>query len=126
MPVRLNHTIVWSHDKDASAAFFTEVLGLPPATTFGPFRVVQVDNDVSLDFSDTDQPVSPQHYAFLVGDAEFDEILGRIQDRELTYWADPGRTRAGQVNTNDGGRGVYWEAPDGHLLEIITVPYGGG
>lgn len=126
MPVRLNHTIVWSHDKDASAAFFTEVLGLPPATTFGPFRVVQVDNDVSLDFSDTDQPVSPQHYAFLVGDAEFDEILGRIQDRELTYWADPGRTRPGQVNTNDGGRGVYWEAPDGHLLEIITVPYGGG
>lgn len=126
MPVLLNHTIVWSHDKDASAAFFTEVLGLPAATTFGPFRVVQVDNDVSLDFSDTDEPVSPQHYAFLVGDTEFDEILGRIQDRELTYWADPGRTRPGRVNTNDGGRGLYWEAPDGHLLEIITVPYGGG
>lgn len=123
--MQLNHTIVWSRDKDGSAAFFAEMLGLAPPTTYGPFRVVQVDNDVSLDFSDTSEPVSPQHYAFLVGDTEFDEILGRIRARDLTYWADPGRTRPGQVNANDGGRGLYWEAPDGHLLEIITVPYGG-
>lgn len=125
MPVHLNHTIVWSRDKDASAAFLADMLGLPAPTTFGPFRVVQVDNDVSLDFSDTSKPVSPQHYAFRVGDTEFDEIFARIRDRELTYWADPGRSRPGEVNTHDGGRGLYWEDPSGHLLEIITVPYGG-
>lgn len=123
--MQLNHTIVWSRDKDRSAAFLAEMLGLAAPTRFGPFRVVQVDNDVSLDFSDTDEPVAPQHYAFLVGDTEFDQIFGRIRERGLTYWADPGRSRPGQVNTRDGGRGLYWEAPDGHLLEIITVPYGG-
>ena len=67
----------------------------------------------------------PQHYAFLVGETEFDVIFGRIQRRGLTFWADPGRSRPGEINTNDGGRGCYWEEPSGHLLEIITRPYGG-
>jgi hypothetical protein len=87
---------------------------------------VQVDNDVSLDFADGRGPVTPQHYAFLVGEPEFDEIFGRIRDRGLPYWADPGRRRPGEYNTNDGGRGVYWEDPSGHFLEIITRPYGSG
>jgi hypothetical protein len=70
--------------------------------------------------------VRPQHYAFLVGESEWDEIFGRIRDRGLTYWADSGQSRAGEFNTNDGGRGVYWEDPSGHFLEIITRPYGSG
>jgi hypothetical protein len=86
---------------------------------------VQVDNDVSLDFIDVEE-LHPQHYAFLVGEAEFDEILGRIRDRGLTFWADPFQRRAGEWNTDDGGRGLYWEEPSGHLLEIITRPYGSG
>ena len=81
---------------------------------------------MSLDFSDTDQPITPQHYAFLVTEPEFDEIFGRIQDRGLDYWADPGRNHPGQINRRDGGRGVYWLDPDGHVLEILTRPYGSG
>jgi catechol 2,3-dioxygenase-like lactoylglutathione lyase family enzyme len=125
MPIQLNHTIVRARDKQESAAFLTDILGLPPPTTYGPFLVVQVDNEVSLDFADDHGPVHPQHYAFLVDESDFDDIFGRIKERGLTYWADPFRRRPGEFNTNDGGRGVYWEDPNGHMLEIITRPYGG-
>jgi catechol 2,3-dioxygenase-like lactoylglutathione lyase family enzyme len=126
MAVQLNHTIVRTRDKHASATFLAEVLGVPSPTPFGPFLVVGVANGVSLDFMDVDEPVAPQHYAFLVTEEEWDAIFGRIRARGLDHWADPGQTRPGEFNTNDGGRGVYWEDPDGHLLEIITRPYGGG
>ena len=126
MAVQLNHTIVYVHDKRKSATFLAEILGLDEPTPYGPFLVVQVDNDVSLDFADDDGPVRPQHYAFLVSDSDFDQIFGRILARGLPYWADPGRQRPGETNTNDGGRGVYWEEPSGHFLEIITRPYGSG
>jgi catechol 2,3-dioxygenase-like lactoylglutathione lyase family enzyme len=126
MAVQLNHTIVHAKDKYESARFFAEILGLDPPTTFGPFAVVQTANGVSLDFADDHGPVRPQHYAFLVSESEWDEIFERIRERGLTYWADPGRKRPGEFNTNDGGRGVYWEDPNGHFLEIITRPYGSG
>jgi catechol 2,3-dioxygenase-like lactoylglutathione lyase family enzyme len=125
MSIELNHTIVHASDRDATATFLTEVLGLPEALEYGPFRVVQVANGVSLDVMQDSGSFQPQHYAFLVGEEEFDAILGRIEDRRLTYWADPHHQQAGRINHNDGGRGVYWEDPDGHNLEIITVPYGG-
>ena len=86
--------------------------------------MVQVANDVSLDFREGGE-IHPQHYAFLVAEEEFDQIHRRILDRGISYWADPGRSRAQQINTNDGGRGLYWLDPDGHILEILTVPYGG-
>jgi len=124
MPVELNHTIVACHDKEASARFLADVLGLRAPTRFGPFAVVEVANGVSLDFLEGDE-VHPQHYAFLVTEAEFDDIHGRILERGLPYWADPGLLQAQQVNTKDGGRGLYWQDPDGHVLEILTVPYGG-
>jgi catechol 2,3-dioxygenase-like lactoylglutathione lyase family enzyme len=126
MPAQLNHTIVRVHDKAKSAAFLTEILGLPEPTRYGPFAVVELDNGVSLDFADDHGEVSPQHYAFLVTEAEFDAILDRIRARNLPYWADPMRRRRDTINTNDGGRGVYWADPDGHYLEIITRPYGSG
>ena len=124
MPVQLNHTIVHARDKRESAIFLAEMLDVARPTPYGPFLVVQVDNEVSLDFVDDPGPVHPQHYAFLVGEAEFDQIFGRIRERGLAHWADPGRRRPGEFNTNDGGRGVYWEDPSGHFLEIITRPYG--
>ena len=126
MAVELNHTIVTCTDKEASSRFLVEILGLPEPTTFGPFVVVQVANGVSLDYADDHGPVHPQHYAFMVADDEFDQIHARIVERGLTYWADPSHRSEGEINTNDGGRGLYWEDPDGHNLEIITVPYGGG
>ena len=130
MTIQLNHTIVSARDKDESATFLAEILGVNPPTAFGPFLVVQVDNGVSLDFSDDygrddDGGVIPQHYAFLVGESEFDDIFGRIRERGLSYWADPAQQRPSEINTNDGGRGIYWEDPSGHILEIITRPYGG-
>ena len=124
MPAQLNHTIVAAHDAHASATFLAEVLGLPAPTTFGHFQVVEAANGVSLDFMDSGDSFETQHYAFLVGEDEFDEIFGRIRARRLTYWADPGRRHAGEINTHFGGRGVYFPDPDDHLLEIITRPYG--
>ena len=126
MTVQLNHTIVWCRDKRSSAAFLTEVLGLPKPSRFGPFLVVELANGVSLDFHDTDGEIASQHYAFLIRESEFDEIFARLRERGLEYWADPGQKRAGAINHNDGGRGMYFEDPDGHLLEVITRPYGSG
>jgi catechol 2,3-dioxygenase-like lactoylglutathione lyase family enzyme len=124
MAVQLNHTIVHVRDQRESATFLAELLGLPEPTPYGPFLVVEAANGVSLDF--IEEHGEPQHYAFLVSEEEFDAIFGRITARGLTYWADPGRRRPGEINTNDGGRGVYWEDPSGHFLEIITRPYGSG
>ena len=124
MAVQLNHTIVSVRDKQKSASFVSDLLGLRSPMTYGPFLVVDVDNGVSLDFYEVQDAIHPQHYAFLVSESEFDEIFGRIRQRDLPYWADPGQERLGEINTNDGGRGLYWEEPSGHLLEIITRPYG--
>jgi extradiol dioxygenase family protein len=125
MPVQLNHTIVQTSDKRHSAPLLARLLGLPEPTEYGPFLVVQVTNDVSLDFIDNPGTIHPQHYAFLVTEEEFDQIFERITAQGLTYWADPGHRQPGRINTNDGGRGLYWSDPNEHSLEIITRPYGG-
>ena len=127
MPIKLNHTIVNVRDKRASANFFTELFGLPKAKPFGSyFLSVPLANDVTLDFCDADYEVEKQHYAFLVSDAEFDAIYGRIKERGVDYWADPGKREKGKINRHDGGRGVYFNDPSGNYLEIITRPYGSG
>ena len=125
MAVQLNHTIVHAHDKQETARHFVDILGLPEPASFGPFLVVQVSNGVSLDVADDHGEPRQQHYAFLVSEEEFDQIHARIRDRGLEWWADPIHTRPREVNTNDGGRGLYWNDPNGHSLEILTVPYGG-
>jgi catechol 2,3-dioxygenase-like lactoylglutathione lyase family enzyme len=122
--VSLNHTIVHAKDAAVSAHFTAEILGLAPPRRFGPFQVVDTANGVSLDFLGTDEPFIIEHYAFLVSETEFDEIFGRIQAHGLNYWADPRLANEGQINHNDGGRGVYFKDPSGHYLEIITRPYG--
>jgi catechol 2,3-dioxygenase-like lactoylglutathione lyase family enzyme len=128
MPAALNHTIVHSKDARAGATFLSEVMGLPAPYPFGHFQVVEAANGVSLDYATVggDEEVRPMHYAFLVSEDEFDAIFGRITERGMDHWADPGLSRPGEINHNDGGRGVYFKDPDGHLLEIITRPYGSG
>lgn len=126
MSIKLNHTIVWCRDKQKSAAFLAEMLGLPKPAHFGPFLVVQVENEVSLDFHEIEGGISPQHYAFLISEEEFDEIFARIGTKGIQYWADPGQHRVGEINHSDGGRGVYFEDLDGHILEVITRPYRSG
>jgi len=124
MAVALNHTIVHARDKRASAEFYASVFGLGAPEPFGPFLDVQTANGVTLAFFETQDPFEPQHYAFLVSEAEFDQIFGRVKARGLAFWADPARKQPGQANTHFGGRGVYFEDPGGHFLEIITRPYG--
>jgi catechol 2,3-dioxygenase-like lactoylglutathione lyase family enzyme len=124
MSVELNHTIIWCHDTARSAAFLAGMLGRPAPRPFHHFMVVDLDNGVSLDFMEKQGDVALQHYAFLIDEATFDAAFGRIQAAGLDYWADPARTQPGEINHHDGGRGVYFPDPNGHLLEIITRPYG--
>ena len=125
MSIKLNHTIVHAKDPRATAEFFTALFGLPAPKAFGPFLDVEVDNEVTLAFLDAEgMDVQTQHYAFLVGEKEFDAIFGRGKEKRLKYWADPGMRQEGEINRHYGGRGVYFQDPSGHLLEIITRPYG--
>ena len=125
MPVELNHTIVHVTDRKAAAEWVADMLGLDPPRPFGPFYGVDLANGVQLDFADgDDDAVRPTHYAFLISEQEFDEIYGRIVEQGIDHWADPSTSRPGQINHNDGGRGVYFLGPDGHFLEVITRPYG--
>lgn len=125
MSVELNHTIVWASDSVAAARFLADLLGRPAPVRFGPFEVVALDNGASLDFAISDGPIQSQHIAFLISDAEFDAVFCRIRAQKLDYWSDPMRRSPDEINHHDGGRGVYFEAPDGHFFEVITKPYGG-
>lgn len=126
MAIQLNHTIVAARDRKASAEFLAGLLGLEVKAPYGPFLPVETDNGVSLDYHEAGQePVTPQHYAFLVSDEEFDAIFGRIEAAAIGYYGGPGHQMPGQINTRDRGRGVYFDDPSGHVLEIITRPYGG-
>ena len=120
MTAELNHTIVYCKNKSVSAPFLAEILGRPDPVSFPPFMVVALDNGVSLDFLDTTGPIASQHYAFLISEPDFDAVLARICSKNLEHWADPGRHRAGEINRRQGGRGVYFTDPDGHLLEVLT------
>lgn len=128
MPIQLNHTIVPARDGETSAGWFADLFGMDTPARFGPFWQVATANGVDLDFDtygDTYGEFTKQHYAFLVGEDEFDAIYGRVVDRKLDHWADPARQQPGEINRHDGGRGVYFLSNDDHFLEIITRPYGG-
>ena len=127
MAVELNHTIVHARDAEASARFLSEILGLAAPRRFGPFMVVDVANGVSLDFLSADaDEIIVEHYAFLISEAEFDQIFARLAEQGVDHFADPRLARKGEINRNDGGRGCYFKGPEGHVLEIITRPYGSG
>ena len=121
MAVQLNHTIVPVEDKKLSATFIAEILGLDPPKPFGPFMFVETANGVSLDYDDR-WGSAPHHYAFLVTEEEFDSIFARVEERGLTYWADPGHRQENVIN--DNGRGFYFDDPSGHNMEVLTRPYG--
>lgn len=117
--VELNHTIVRATDKAKSAAFLADILGLPVGAPFGPFLPIELRNGVTLDFITSTDVVS-QHYAFLVGEAEFDAAFDRVRHAGVPYFADPGHQRPGELNAMFGGRGFYFADPDGHNLELLT------
>lgn len=125
MTALLNHTAVYASDKRASAAFLAGILGLEVAPPFGPFIPVDTGNGVTLDFYESPDgtPIQTQHYAFLVPDEEFDTMIGRLKAAGVTYYADPNHTEPGRINRLFGGRGAYFDDPDGHNMEIMTRPY---
>jgi catechol 2,3-dioxygenase-like lactoylglutathione lyase family enzyme len=124
MTVELNHIIVPARDKAASAGFLARILGLPEPRPWGPFVAVPVGNGVSLDYVDADRFES-HHCAFLVGEDEFDAAFERIRAGGVPFYADPFHHHPGEVNHLYGGRGVYFDDPDGHNMEIMTRPYAG-
>lgn len=127
MAIELNHTIVGAVDAEASARWLAEMLGLDEPVQAGHFWQVRLANGIDMDFvSMGDEPVVPQHYAFLISEDEFDLVHGRLLVGDHDMWADPAQRYPGEINHNDGGRGVYFLSNDGHYLEVITRPYGSG
>jgi catechol 2,3-dioxygenase-like lactoylglutathione lyase family enzyme len=124
VPVNLDHLIVRSRDKRASAALLTEMLGLLAPNVIGPggrFHAVRLADGASLDFADAGDPFEPQHYAFAVTDPDFDALLARIRERRIPFWADPQQTQPEQVADRGGGtRAVYFADPSGHWIEVLT------
>jgi catechol 2,3-dioxygenase-like lactoylglutathione lyase family enzyme len=123
MAIRFNHTILPARDAAGSARFTAEVLGLPAPRVAGIFQVIDIADDASIDYAQTDMDIPGHHVAFLVDDAEFDAILARLRERGIEHWADPRKAQPGQINHWHGGRGVYFDDPYGNHLECITKPY---
>lgn len=126
MSVELNHTIIHARNNRESAEFFVDLLDLEITAEWGPFIAVGLSNGVTLDFATIPaESITPQHYAFLVSQEEFDAAYARIMQRGIEHYADPQRQHPGEINHHDGGYGVYFMDPAGHAMELITVPYGG-
>ncbi|WP_424528207.1 VOC family protein [Sphaerisporangium viridialbum] len=128
MAISLNHTIVPARDKRASAGFLAGILGLPVGEPMGPFIPVRIGESLTLDFADADfatrgvTDIAPHHYAFEVDEAEFDQIFDRIERAGLDYYAEPHEPKHfGEINTSRGGRAVYFDDPDGHIMEVMTT-----
>jgi catechol 2,3-dioxygenase-like lactoylglutathione lyase family enzyme len=129
MAISFNHTIVPAQDKHASAAFITKILGVPLGVPFGPFVPVRLNETTSLDYANNSElsimgtpEIIPHHYAFAVDDAEFDAIMGRIIEEGLAYYAEPHEPKHfGEINTSRNRRTVYFDDPDGHVMEVLTA-----
>ncbi|MFF3327854.1 VOC family protein [Streptomyces sp. NPDC002889] len=122
--VQLNHTAVYAKDRQLSAEFIAAILGLEVGAPLGPFLPVDLGNGVTLDYYEkSDEPIQSQHYAFLVPDEQFDAMIARLEAVGVTYYADPSHTEPGRINRLFGGRGAYFDDPDGHNMEIMTRPY---
>ncbi|MEU6757120.1 VOC family protein [Streptomyces sp. NPDC046685] len=122
--VQLNHTAVYARDRHLSAEFLAAILGLEVGAPFGPFLPVDLGNGVTLDYYEKrDEPIQSQHYAFLVPDEQFEAMIARMEAAGVTYYADPSHTEPGRINHWFGGRGAYFDDPDGHNMEIMTRSY---
>jgi catechol 2,3-dioxygenase-like lactoylglutathione lyase family enzyme len=120
--IHLDHTIVPAHDKEASARWFAEVMGLEYNGPWGHFAPVKIDEYLSMDF-DERESFETSHYAFIVSDPEFDDIFERVQDKKIVYGSGPRSHEDMQINHKHHGRGFYFQDPNGHLLEVITHTY---
>ena len=124
MTIELNHTIVPSHDKEKSVRFYERMFGFEYAGPFGHFAPIKIPSqNLTLDFADQEAAFEPRHYAFKVSELEFDQIFGRVRGADLAYGSGPFSPEDGEINHWNGGRGVYFRDPSGHLLELLTRDY---
>lgn len=124
MAIQLDHFIVPTRNKAASAERLAGLLGVPWAkTALGPFSPVFVNDGLTLDFFETGEPYEIHHYCFRVSDAEFDAILARLVDAGIPYRSKVRGPVDNKVDTDYGGRIAYWNDPDVHQWEILTVSY---
>lgn len=124
MSIQLDHTIVPARNKIAAAKQLAEILDVPWSETgMGPFSPVYVNDGLTLDFVQTDEPLPIYHFCFRVSEAAFDSIFGRIKAAGIAYRSTPHGPADMQINTQYGGRIVYWSEPEGHWWEILTVSY---
>lgn len=123
--VRFDHTVIPATDMRTSAEFFAEIFGLRAPTQAGPFIQVRLSDGRIFDFAEPGIDFPGQHFAFLVDDATFDAVVGRLRSWGIDHWADPQQRHPGEINTNHGGRGVYFLDPAGHYLEALTARYDG-
>ena len=122
MSIRLDHTIVPAREKGAAAAFFADLFGLELADLVGPFAPVRINEELTLDFCNYKQPFEQHHYAFRVDEASFDAIFGRVKAAGLSFGSGPTSPDDGRLYHRQGGRGVYFRCPEGHLLELMSGP----
>jgi catechol 2,3-dioxygenase-like lactoylglutathione lyase family enzyme len=120
MTIELNHTIVPAYDKEASARFFARIFGLKVEPPFAGFLPVRINDRLTFDF-DEDTGFESHHYAFKVSEAEFDKIFARIKAEGIKYGSGPATPDDMKTNDWNGGRGVYFRDPSGHLLELLTA-----
>jgi catechol 2,3-dioxygenase-like lactoylglutathione lyase family enzyme len=120
MAIVLDHTIVPAHDKVVSAEFFARIFGLAYNGPHSHFAPVQVNEALTLDFDERGQFES-HHYGFRISDAEFDAIFGRVKEEGIVYGSGPRSRTDMQINHRRGGRGFYFEDPNGHVLEVMTA-----
>jgi catechol 2,3-dioxygenase-like lactoylglutathione lyase family enzyme len=121
MSIELNHTIVPSRDKDKAARFFARIFGLSYDGPHSHFAPVRVNDRLTLDFDNDDSDFDHHHYAFMVSEADFDAIFGRIKEEGIVYGSGPYKDDDMEINHRGGGRGLYFRDPDSHLLEILTA-----
>lgn len=121
MAIKLNHTIVPAHDRAKAALEFAALFGLNISESGNHFTPVQINDDLALLFDDKDV-ICPNHYAFLVTDIEFDEILGRIKSNHINFGSTPWTSEDKLLNDWNAGRGFYFKNTDGHLIELMTRP----
>ncbi|MEK4032096.1 VOC family protein [Methylocystis sp. IM3] len=121
MTITLNHTIVPAHNKQDAAEWFADVFGLSIENKSDHFAPVRVNETLTLLFSDAPS-FDAHHYAFHISDREFDAIFGRVKEKGASFGSAPWSRTDKKLNDWSGGRGVYFESPDGHLMELMTVP----
>lgn len=122
MAILLDHTIVPARDKAAAAEFFADVFGLAVKPGGGHFVQVRVNDSLTMDFADEPEPIRSEHYAFHVSEEEFEAIFTRVKARGLAYGSGPHDRTDGRLYTRRGGQGFYFDDPNGHILEVMTVP----